>query len=227
MAARTSQQLSLRSLFAFFLTKEKFKMLFNGLCRFVLEETVSEVLSTPRGRHLWKVSMSPAHIYFIHRPGSPYRKKLCPRSWVRPRGYWRPNNIYMSLRYRPLSFILVVTRMDTAKYCETRKFMYIKYKPILVVLPKVYQVKLWCNQNNLWKLTISSRRFDLITRDHRPGLDLITRDQWLTTQLFSAKIGCLLSACTCLCVTKCLTIFWSIHSSNNCFIFLFLFVSVN
>ena len=28
------------------------KKLFNGLCRSVLEETVSEVLSTPRGRHL-------------------------------------------------------------------------------------------------------------------------------------------------------------------------------
>ena len=48
--------------------------------------------------------------------------------------------------------------------------MYIKYQQILVVLPKVYQVYLWCNQNNLW-----SQR-----------LDLITRDQWLTQQLFSA-----------------------------------------
>ena len=65
--------------------------------------------------------------------------------------------------------------MDTPKYGETLKFMHIRYQPILVVLPNVYQVKLWCNQNNLWKLTISSRR-----------LDLITRDQWLTQQLFSA-----------------------------------------
>ena len=31
----------------------------------------------------------------------------------------------------------VVTRMDTTKYGETLKFMYIKYQPILVVLPKV------------------------------------------------------------------------------------------
>ena len=30
----------------------------------------------------------------------------------------------------------VVTR---PKYGETRKFMYIKYQPILIVLPKVYQ----------------------------------------------------------------------------------------
>ena len=30
-----------------------------------------------------------------------------------------------------------------------------------------------------------------------------------------SPIGCRLSACTCLCVMKCLTIFWSIHSSNN------------
>ena len=35
---------------------------------------------------------------------------------------------------------LVVTRMDTPKYGETIKFMYIKYQPILVVLPKIYQV---------------------------------------------------------------------------------------
>ena len=33
--------------------------------------------------------------------------------------------------------IAVVTRMDTPKYGETLKFMYIKYQPILVVLPKV------------------------------------------------------------------------------------------
>ena len=33
----------------------------------------------------------------------------------------------------------VVTRMDTPKYGETLKFMYIKNQPILVVLPKVYQ----------------------------------------------------------------------------------------
>ena len=60
--------------------------------------------------------------------------------------------------------------MDTPKYGETLKFMYINYQPILVVLPKVYQVWLWCNQNNLWKLTISSRRLDLITRDQWPAL---------------------------------------------------------
>ena len=30
--------------------------------------------------------------------------------------------------------------MDTPKYGETLKFTYIKYQPILVVLPKVYQV---------------------------------------------------------------------------------------
>jgi len=46
-------------------------------------------------------------------------------------------------------------------------------------------------------------------------LVLISRDQWLTQQLLSAQIGRRLSACTCLCATKCLTIFWSIHSSNN------------
>ena len=34
----------------------------------------------------------------------------------------------------------VVTRIDTPKYGETLKFMYIKYQPILVVLLKVYQV---------------------------------------------------------------------------------------
>ena len=34
----------------------------------------------------------------------------------------------------------VVTRIDTPKYGETLKFMYIKYQPILAVLPKVYQV---------------------------------------------------------------------------------------
>ena len=71
--------------------------------------------------------------------------------------------------------------MDTPKYGETLKFVYKKYQPILV---KSYQrftkfnyyfFKLWCNQNKLWKLTISSRR-----------LDLITRDQCLTQQLFSA-----------------------------------------
>ena len=86
----------------------------------------------------------------------------------------------------------------------TLKFMYIKYEPILVVSPKVYQVELWCNQNNLWKITISSRR-----------LNLITRDQKLTQQLFSVLIECRLSAYTCLCATECLTIFWSIHFSNN------------
>ena len=31
--------------------------------------------------------------------------------------------------------------MDTPKYDETLKFMYIEYQQILVVLPKVYQVK--------------------------------------------------------------------------------------
>ena len=34
----------------------------------------------------------------------------------------------------------VVTRMDTPKYGETLKFMYIKYQPILVVLSKVYPI---------------------------------------------------------------------------------------
>ena len=33
---------------------------------------------------------------------------------------------------------MVVTRMDTPKYGETLKFMYIEYQPILVVFPKVY-----------------------------------------------------------------------------------------
>ena len=35
---------------------------------------------------------------------------------------------------------MVETRMDPPKYGETLKFMYIKYQPILVVLPKGYQV---------------------------------------------------------------------------------------
>ena len=34
----------------------------------------------------------------------------------------------------------LMTRMDTPKYGETLKFMYIKYQPILAVLLKVYQV---------------------------------------------------------------------------------------
>ena len=34
----------------------------------------------------------------------------------------------------------IVTRMDTPKYGETLKLMYIKYQPILLFLPKVYQV---------------------------------------------------------------------------------------
>ena len=34
----------------------------------------------------------------------------------------------------------IVTRMDTPKYGETLKRMYIKYQPISVFLPKVYQV---------------------------------------------------------------------------------------
>ena len=34
----------------------------------------------------------------------------------------------------------VVIRMDTPKYGETFKFLYMKYQSILVVLPKVYQV---------------------------------------------------------------------------------------
>ena len=38
------------------------------------------------------------------------------------------------------TFYLVVTRMDTLKYGEKLKFMYIKHQPTLVVLPKVYQV---------------------------------------------------------------------------------------
>ena len=32
----------------------------------------------------------------------------------------------------------VVTKMNTPKYVETQ-FMYIRYQPTLVVLPKVYQ----------------------------------------------------------------------------------------
>ena len=34
----------------------------------------------------------------------------------------------------------VVAWIDTPKYGETLKFLYIKYQPILAVLPKVYQV---------------------------------------------------------------------------------------
>ena len=54
-----------------------------------------------------------------------------------------------SLFFRPVIYgghlgettlLWVVTRMDTPKYGETLKSMYIKYQPILVVLPKVYQV---------------------------------------------------------------------------------------
>ena len=45
MTVRTSQQLPLHSLLAFILWK-KIKMLFTGLGRSVLEETVPEVLST-------------------------------------------------------------------------------------------------------------------------------------------------------------------------------------
>ena len=37
------------------------------------------------------------------------------------------------------TFFAVMTRMDTPKYDETLKYVYIKYQPILV-LPKVYQV---------------------------------------------------------------------------------------
>ena len=39
-----------------------------------------------------------------------------------------------------LYFTRVVTRMDTPKYGETLKFTNIKYQPISVVLPNVYQV---------------------------------------------------------------------------------------
>ena len=46
--------------------------------------------------------------------------------------------IYFVLIVKSLG--MVVTRMDTPKYGETLKFMYIKYQLILVVLPKVYQV---------------------------------------------------------------------------------------
>ena len=35
---------------------------------------------------------------------------------------------------------LIATGMDTPKYGDTVNSMYIKYQPILVVLPKVYQV---------------------------------------------------------------------------------------
>ena len=31
---------------------------------------------------------------------------------------------------------------------ETLKFMYIKYQPIVLLLPKVYQVQLWCNRQS-------------------------------------------------------------------------------
>ena len=53
-------------------TSAKIKMFFTGLSRSVLEETVPELLSTPL-----ELSISPAHIYIIHRTGSPYPKKLC------------------------------------------------------------------------------------------------------------------------------------------------------
>ena len=44
------------------------------------------------------------------------------------------------MTFHRAKFRMVVTRMDTPKYGETLKFMYIKYQPILVVLPNVYQV---------------------------------------------------------------------------------------
>ena len=50
-------------------------------------------------------------------------------------------NIHNSVESEWISLhVTAVTRMDTPKYGETLKFMYIKYQPILVVLPKVYQV---------------------------------------------------------------------------------------
>ena len=49
--------------------------------------------------------------------------------------------------------------MDTPKYGETLKFVHIKYQAILV---KSYRrFTKFNNQNNLWKLTISSQRLDL------------------------------------------------------------------
>ena len=44
------------------------------------------------------------------------------------------------IRVRFLVDATVVTRMDTPKYDETLKVMYLKYQLILVVLPKVCQV---------------------------------------------------------------------------------------
>ena len=49
----------------------------------------------------------------------------------------------MKIEFERISYTnncMVVTRIDTPKYGETLKFMYIKYQPTLVVLPKVYQV---------------------------------------------------------------------------------------
>ena len=42
--------------------------------------------------------------------------------------------------WRRESYLMVVTWMDTPKYDETLKFMYINYQPILLALRKVYQV---------------------------------------------------------------------------------------
>ena len=39
-----------------------------------------------------------------------------------------------------VAFEKIVTRMDTPKHGETLKFMYIKYQPILVVLPSLIMV---------------------------------------------------------------------------------------
>ena len=58
-------------------------------------------------------------------------------------------NNYYRLSWLGMFFRRVLTRMDPPKYGETLKFMYIKYQLILVVLPKVYQIELRCNQNNL------------------------------------------------------------------------------
>ena len=51
--------------------------------------------------------------------------------------HWLP--VHARIHHKML-LITVVTRMDSPKYGETLKFMYIKYQPIVVVLPKVYQV---------------------------------------------------------------------------------------
>ena len=68
---------------------------------------------------------------------------------------------------------MVVTGMDTPKYGETLKFVYIKYQSILV---KSYQ--------RFTKFNYGATRIIYESKPFR--LDLITRDQCLTQQLLSA-----------------------------------------